>query len=71
MKNVFTVLAILFFILALVGFQGNVKFMMKGEGLPTKPATRQGFIVGMFTVPVLLLAGGVWCGALAVRQRKR
>ena len=53
-----------------MGFQGNVKFMMKGEGLPTKPATRQGFIVGMFTVHVLLLAGGVWCGALAVRSKR-
>ena len=71
MKSIFTILAIVFFVLGLAGFRGNMKFMKQGEGLPREPAARQGFIVGMYTLPTLLLVGGVVCGALAFRQSKR
>ena len=56
---------------ALAGLWGNIKFMMKGEGLPSDPAARQGFIVGKFMVPTVLLGGGMVCGAVAARQNRR
>jgi hypothetical protein len=70
MKTILTVVAVILLILALAGFQGNIKFMTKGEGLPAEPARRQGFIVGMFALPTFLLVGAVVCGALAVREKK-
>jgi hypothetical protein len=71
MKIFLPVIAILLIILGLAGIQGNIRFMMKGQGLPAEPARRQGFIVGMFALPTLLLVGGVACGALALRERRR
>lgn len=71
MKTFLTLLAVLLLFLAFSGFRGNIQFLMKGEGLPAKPAVRQGFIIGMFVAPTVLLAGGVVCGILAARQRKR
>lgn len=70
MKTLLTLLAILLLLLALASFWGNIQFLMKGEGLPEEPAVRQGYIVGMFTVPTALLLGAVACGTLAVRRRR-
>lgn len=71
MKTFLTLLAVLLLFLAFSGFWGNIQFLMKGEGLPAKPAARQSFIIAMFAVPTVLLAGGAVCGILVARQRKR
>lgn len=70
MKHFWAVPGLILLLLAVAGFQENLRFLMRGEGLPANPAARLGYIVGMFAVPTAVLAGAVVCGVLAARKRR-
>jgi hypothetical protein len=58
------------FLLAAAGVLGNVTMLLRGQGLPEDPATRAGYMVGLFIPAVLLCGGGAALGLL-VRRRIR
>lgn len=48
--------AVVCLVMALMGIVRNVQFIRAGAGLPADDTVRTSYIIGMFLVPVLLLA---------------
>jgi hypothetical protein len=63
--------AIVCLVMAVMGIVRNVQFIRAGTGLPADDTGRMSYIIGMFLVPVLLLALAAYLWSVARGRTRR
>jgi hypothetical protein len=69
--NVYVMLAAVCGFASVAGIWGNVKFLMRGTGLPSDPVARRAFVVAMFVVPAVMFVVALVFFLLGRRKSRR